>query len=232
MQIVKARTLARRLKRRATRLFRGSADDYLKSCSGIIHVGANTGQERGLYAHHGLSVVWIEPLAPQFEELKANIRGLAGQLAINALITDRDGDEHVFHVASNDGKSSSILDLHMHKDVWPDIGYVNHVPMVSRTLPTVLQAAGIPVERYDVLVLDTQGSELLVLQGAAPILHQFKYIKAEAADFEAYKNCATVPQIRSYLEQHGFRLFRSYEFARRRGGGRYFDLLFQRARLF
>jgi hypothetical protein len=34
---------------------------YLAKCHGVIHVGANAGQERDLYAAHGLSVVWIEP---------------------------------------------------------------------------------------------------------------------------------------------------------------------------
>ena len=34
-------------------------DVFLKSVSGVIHVGANTGQERDLYAKYHLDVVWI-----------------------------------------------------------------------------------------------------------------------------------------------------------------------------
>ena len=37
-------------------------------------------------------------------------------------------------------------------------------------------------------MLDTQGAELLVLKGAAGLLHRFQFIKVEAADFESYAN--------------------------------------------
>ena len=37
-------------------------DAYLKRVTGVIHVGANAGQERELYASFHLDVVWIEPI--------------------------------------------------------------------------------------------------------------------------------------------------------------------------
>jgi hypothetical protein len=49
-----ARRLAGRAKRRILELF--SLDRFLKDCSGVIHVGANSGQERHLYAQHRLAV--------------------------------------------------------------------------------------------------------------------------------------------------------------------------------
>ena len=42
------------------------------------------------------------------------------------------------------------------------------------------------MSKYDALVLDTQGSELLVLKGAAGLLPNIKYVQAEVADFESY----------------------------------------------
>jgi hypothetical protein len=36
------------------------------------------------------------------------------------------------------------------------------------------------------LVLDVQGAELKILQGAKGILHKFCYIKLETADFDFY----------------------------------------------
>jgi hypothetical protein len=48
------------------------------------------------------------------------------------------------------------------------------------------------LSEYDAMVLDTQGSELSILQSAATILSGFNYIQIEAANFEAYRNCATV----------------------------------------
>jgi FkbM family methyltransferase len=220
--------IARRLAGSVKRRIFPSIDYYLASCSGVIHVGANSGQERDLYAQHRLPVVWIEALNDQFDALTSNIRGLANQVAIRALITDRDNDLHILHVSNNAGQSSSIFELHLHKDIWPNVHYVNDVEMKSSTLPTALNTAGIDYTSFDALVLDTQGSELLVLRGAAPILAQFKFVKTEAADFESYKGCATVNEISRFLAKHKFSLRQKVPFAKHPAGGRYFDLLFKR----
>jgi len=37
-------------------------DFYLKKIKGVIHIGANEGQERDKYKKYSLSVVWVEPL--------------------------------------------------------------------------------------------------------------------------------------------------------------------------
>jgi FkbM family methyltransferase len=220
--------IARRLAAKIFNYKTRSIDRYLRSCSGVIHIGANCGQERYFYARHRLPVVWIEPLTETFETLTKNISGLVNQLAIKALITDRDGDRHTLHVANNDGQSSSIFDFHLHRDIWPDIHYLRDIEVVSSTLPTALKEAGIDAEPYDALVLDTQGSELLILRGAAPLLPQFKFIKTEAADFESYKGGCTMSEICSFLGNNNFSLRRKELFAQHPAGGRYFDLLFKR----
>lgn len=219
---------AGRLRRYISRRLYGDPDSHLELCSGVIHVGANAGQERDLYARHKLKVAWIEPVPEQFEMLRQNIRSLPDQRAINALIADTDGKPYTFHVSNNDGLSSSILDLHDHKDIWPDVRYVRDITVRSLTLKTALEMWQVDPGQYDALVLDTQGSELLVLRGAQEILRQFRFIKAEAADFESYRNCATVDQICSYLKAFDFQVRREDRFAKRASGGAYFDILFER----
>jgi FkbM family methyltransferase len=223
------RHIAGRLRRYISRRLYGDPNDYLKLCSGVIHVGANTGQERDLYARHKLKVAWIEPIPEQFERLRQNVRSLPDQMAINALIADADGKPCTFHVANNNGLSSSILDLHSHKDIWPDVHYIRDISMKSSTLKTALETWGGDPGQYNALVLDTQGSELLVLQGAKEIVRQFRFIKTEAADFESYRNCATVDQLCSYLKSFGFLVKRKDRFAKRTSGGAYYDILFERA---
>jgi 2-O-methyltransferase len=206
-----------------------SPDAYLKLCtSGVIHVGANRGHERFLYAENRLKVVWIEPLPEIFDQLRHNIEPYADQRALNALITDRDGDVYTLHISNNAGESSSIFDLHHHKDLWPDVHYVGDIVLTSVTLKTALEEHAISPGEYEVLAIDVQGSELMVLKGAEDILPCFKYIKSEAADFEVYKNGCTADQITAYLETRGFRLMRKDAFARRAAGGACFDLLFAR----
>jgi FkbM family methyltransferase len=91
-----------------------------------------------MYAGYRLRVIWIEPLPAQFERLKQNIKAHPNQIAINALITDRDDISTILHVSNNDGHSSSILDLSLHRDIWPDVHYVGDIAVNSVRLPTAI----------------------------------------------------------------------------------------------
>jgi FkbM family methyltransferase len=203
-------------------------DRFLRACHGIVHVGANVGQERDLYAKHGLKVLWIEPIPETYATLLERIRNHPGQIAINALITDRDNESYTLHIANNSGASSSIFDLYLHKDISPKVHYVRDLLMTSETLLTALCRSGIPRDDYDALAFDTQGSEILVLKGAAPILTGFKWIKTEAADFESYRGGTTINELIDYLKPFGFHLWRRNRFAEHPAGGAYYDALFKR----
>jgi FkbM family methyltransferase len=216
---------SRRLRDAICRLIYGVApNDFLKNSRGLIHVGANDGAERHLYAEHRLKVIWIEPIPDVFHRLVENIRDFPDQRAINALITNEDGALCTLHISNNSGQSSSILDLHLHKDIWPEVSFTHDITLRSSRLPTAL--ADVDLAQYDAMVLDTQGSELLILQSAETILGGFNFIQVEAANFEAYRNCATVDTINSFLRGYGFRLLEKRLQARRKAGGEYFELLF------
>jgi FkbM family methyltransferase len=201
---------------------------FLRDARGVIHVGAHVGQERERYSQYRLSVLWVEPLPEHFAILERNIAPFHGQRAIQCLVTDKDDVEYAFHVTSNAGGSSSILPLDMHKDIWPDVTTTKTITLSSKTLPTALREHHVDAAAYDALVMDTQGSELLVLTGAAPLLHGLRYIKAEVADFEAYTGCCRLAQVDSFLAGHGFSEHARNEIARHPGGGRYFDVVFKR----
>src|SRR5437867_2112444 len=80
----------------------------LPRAKGIIHVGANVGQERKLYDDYALSVLWVEPIPEVFAVLQSNIAGYERQRAVAYLVADRDGAQYSFHVANNAGESSSL----------------------------------------------------------------------------------------------------------------------------
>jgi FkbM family methyltransferase len=202
-------------------------DKFLNYVSGVVHVGANTGQERDLYNGRGLSVVWIEPIPEVFAQLKTNISGLSNQRAFQALVTDTDDREYEFHIANNNGASSSVLDLKQHRDVWPDIEFTATLAVKSMTLATLFEKEQIDVSKYQALILDTQGSELLVLEGALPILHHFQFIKTEVPDFESYEGCCQLSDIRCFMKEHGYREFSRNKFATRVQGGSYFDIVYK-----
>jgi FkbM family methyltransferase len=200
---------------------------FLRGATGVIHVGANDGLERHLYALYRLHVLWIEPLPNVFQKLQSNLLEFPKQVAKNALITDRDGAEYVFHVANNSGLSSSIFEIGDHHHIWPEIHYIDHIKMRSRTLDSLL-AEDIGCGKYNVLVLDTQGSELLVLKGAANMLRHIKFIRTETADFETYVGAAKIDEITNYLQEHNFRFVRADKFAEKPGIGHCFDALYEK----
>jgi FkbM family methyltransferase len=222
------RKLGGALKRRLGSLFKSDPEKFLGKVSGVIHVGANTGQEIKLYAEYGLSVVWIEPIPDVFGKLQRNLVGFPRQIALEGLVTDLDNVEYQFHLASNNGASSSILELNLHKDIWPDVSFEQTIKLYSRTLSSLLKANQIDPAGYDMLVIDTQGSELLVLKGAEPLLNHFKYIQTEVPDFEAYKGCCQLIDLQLFLNQHGFDEIYRNKFATHPGGGNYYDVTFQK----
>ncbi len=208
--------------------FRKDYDKFLKKVKGVIHVGANTGQEIPMYAKYGLQVVWIEPIPEVFETLKTNLNGVKKQQAIKGLVTDKENEEYEFHIASNYGASSSILDMSLHQDIWPDIKFDKTIKLRSNTLTTLLNNNQVDLSQYDTLIMDTQGSELLVLKGAIPILQHFTYIKTEVSDFESYKGCCQLKDIDSFLSQNGFTTFSSHKFAQHPNGGAYYDVVYKK----
>jgi FkbM family methyltransferase len=185
---------------------------FLRAARGVIHVGANIGQERELYAHYGLDVLWIEPLPEVFSTLERNIRAFPRQRAVQALVTDRDDS-----------------DFAAHAEIWPGVVFTRSLPLRGVTLPTLLAREGIDPAPYDALVLDTQGAELLVLRGAAALLPDWKCIKAEAADFEAYAGAARLGDLEDFLAPHGFVEYRRDRFARRPAGGSYYEVVWIRS---
>ncbi len=136
-----ARTLignvARRMvgKRLYTRLRFGlqAEHSYLWKAHGIIHIGANAGQERELYAAFGLYVMWIEPIPEVFEALRLNISEFPKQRAYNYLVAGDDGKEYTLHIADNAGASSSTLDLSKHTAMYPQTG-ISDLDSYSRIL--------------------------------------------------------------------------------------------------
>lgn len=212
---------------RSKKLVPRDPDGFLRRVSGVIHIGANAGQERDLYDHHGLRVLWIEPNPEVFRELAANVAPYPLQTAVQRLVADKDDREYPFHVSNNEGLSSSILPLKLHRDIWPDVDYTRTLTMRGTSLPTLLREEKIDPGEYDALIMDTQGSELMILKGAEAMLRNFMFIKTEVADFEAYEGCGQLSEISAFLRRCGFRQYSRRRFASRDKGGSYYDVTYQ-----
>jgi len=204
-------------------------DRFLQGGRGVIHVGANTGQERFLYADLGLKVVWVEPIPDIFRELESNLTAFPDQTAYNCLIAAQDGRKYQFHISDNGGGSSSILETPKElADHWSKIRFSSSLELESLSLTTLIRTKGIDLSSFDILVLDTQGTELLVLEGAQEVLSHFRYIQCEAVNFEVYSGCCLLPELDAFLSKSGFKRKGRFVLSRSPKGGRQWDVLYER----
>jgi FkbM family methyltransferase len=207
---------------------RKNRDEFLSQCRAVIHVGANEGNERETYAAYSLSVIWVEALPEVFQKLNHNLASFPKQQAINALVTNKKDEFYDFHVSNNSGESSSIFDFDDHKQLWPDVSFTNTIRIRSTTLPTLLRDHGLEPSAFDALILDVQGAELLIVEGASEMLGSLRYIKAEAANFSSYKGACTVATLSQALQEHGFVTREKECFAQKAGIGSYYNILYER----
>ncbi len=203
-------------------------DDFLHSVQGVVHVGAHIGQECTLYSEYGLRVLWVEPIAEVFDELVVNIAGFPEQRAILGLVTDQDDVEYDFGISSNRGGSSSVLPLARHREMWPSIEYVESRRMRGITLQSLFRRERLSARDYQALVMDVQGAELMVLKGAGDLLQNFRFVKAEAADFESYAGGARLDDLQAYLRNAGFAEIRRHRNAHDPAIGTYWDVVWER----
>jgi FkbM family methyltransferase len=180
-------------------------DRFMRAIPGLIHIGANSGQERHLYRQLGLHVLWIEADPEVFQRLCENTANSPRQRAINALVSDVDGAEVDFYIANNEGLSSSMFAFSGHARAWPHVQYVSQRRLVARRLDQLLEEQNVNLANYRALVLDVQGAELPVLAGATATLPAISWIRLPAPDFDAYRGAPEdIGEIGAFLERQGF----------------------------
>ena len=173
---------------------------------GIIHVGASWGQEFPAYRDStAKTVLYIEPIDDIFDRLKANVSGAEGHHAIQALCSNRSGQKVNFNIANNGGESSSILPLGNHAELLPHIEYVDTQKIATTTLDRLLKGRWDPSE-LNLLVIDAQGADLLVLQGAKQLLKHVDGVYVEASEIPLYEGGCTWHEIVDFLRPFGLNM--------------------------
>lgn len=173
---------------------------------GILHVGANTGQEAEAYEKSGVNnVVWIEALPHVYDKLLQHVSKF-NHISINACVSNSDIEIVTFHESNNEAQSSSFLELGTHKQAHPDVHYIKSYQMITTRLDTLLNNAEIIDigNKLDMLVMDIQGAEMLALEGLGDRINQFNKIYLEVNTKEVYEGCALFPEIVAYLNKKGF----------------------------
>lgn len=127
-------------------------------------------------------------------------------VCINALISDDDQKQLEFHIFENAGASYSIFRLDRNNkefDAVRETGRVLTLPV--KTPDRALAEAGVDPEDVDVLVLDTQGAELMCLKGAPKLLSSARYIETEISTKPVYEGGVLLSELEAWLGARGFK---------------------------
>lgn len=170
---------------------------YHINATGVLHIGASTGQEAEKYHKHGLKVIWFEAIPEVFKLLKRNVVQYTGTVCINACVSDRDGDIVDFNISNNEGQSSSMYEFGTHTTAHPGIIFTNKVRLHTLRVDSILKERNIPAHEYDFVNLDIQGAELKALKGMD--LSNVRYVYCEVNVQELYKGIPLLPEIDEYL---------------------------------
>ena len=172
--------------------------------NGVIHIGAHLLEERDDYLSHGIdNTIWIEANPQVFSKIDFINDGSFSEKAFNYAISDVDDQICNLNVTNN-GQSSSILELEKHKIHHPHIFVTEIISVATKRMDTLLSENSIDLNNYNFINIDIQGAELLALKSFGKLLDNFKYIYTEINTNNLYKDCALVEEIDEYLKEYGF----------------------------
>ena len=165
----------------------------------ILHVGAHEGQEHDAYFENDVeSVIWIEANSSIADSLRKRVDNR--NKVFTAVISDVDGKEVEFNFTNN-GQSSSILKLGVHKQLFPDVVVTDTRKMKTKTIKTLFNNNNLLLNSIDFLNLDIQGAELLAMKGIGDSIGNIKAIYTEVNNQYVYEDCALIDEIDDYLSK-------------------------------
>jgi FkbM family methyltransferase len=171
-------------------------NEFIKKSKGILHIGAHLGQEGKRYFQYGIKVLWVEAIPTVYEKLRVNIGGFPNQEAVCALLGNEDNLMVDFNLASNGHASSSIFNF------GSELGF-NKLYMESKiSLPMTRLDSLYDAEtiaNYDHWVVDVQGAELLVLEGAGNLLRHCKSLLVEVSTRQVYEGGSSWSELEKFL---------------------------------
>lgn len=185
-------------------------DDVLRQVKGkVLHIGACRAEEADLYKRHGLDAIFIEANPALENELKNNLSGKQGMEYIIALVLDCEGHKTKFNISSSIESSSTLDFSKLATDhLWPDLDLemVSTIILESTTIAALVESSKLRIDGIDHIVIDTQGTELKVLQGMPKkLLEQASFVTIEASTIAIYEGQDLFPDIKQFLAGFSYR---------------------------
>jgi FkbM family methyltransferase len=174
---------------------------------GIIHVGADVGQEVAQYLEYGFNkIILIEANPRSFETLEAKFNDYDNIKLFHYAICDRTGtvDFHIHTSRSGSMEPASILPMKRFKEIVKTLHTTDTIRVPAITLDSLIETHGIAKGDYNFINIDIQGAELLALRGATNLISSLDVVISEVNLIEMYENGALEGEIVAFLANHGF----------------------------
>ena len=175
-----------------------------KKVKGVIHIGAHELEELKYYLSRNIKkIIWIEANPEKYpfleEKLSLHNQMLLGKFAAGSI--QKKANLNI----SNNGESSSILDLGTHKESYPNIFYKSKTEVKVMPVDTWLDENINIRDQYNFLNIDIQGYELEALKGMERQLKYIDYIYLEVNYRQVYKKCSELKDIDKFLNKFNFK---------------------------
>lgn len=159
---------------------------------GVCHVGAHEGQEVPLYQQLGFQSIFLVEADPKLAADLESKYGHTNGVTVLPFAVGADSGCLPFHRVLRDQQYNSLLEpinlgnvQKFEVPIWPLRKWITHEAPVN------------------VLVVDTQGSELQVLEGAD--LRSIDMIVVEVGTVAKYEGQVMREDVEAYMEAHGWR---------------------------
>lgn len=166
------------------------------------------------------AILWVDGN----EDLVAKNKANGIPLCVHAIL-DETAHEATFRITNN-GQSSSLLELGTHKESYPHIVVTETRTVQTETLAQMFGRIQKDPSDYNIWNFDIQGSELAVLRGSQELLKHCDMLVTEVNTAHVYKGCGLLSELDELLKAHGLhRVFTQMT------GAQWGDALYVRKRL-
>lgn len=173
---------------------------FTKKIKGVIHIGAHLAQEKLWYSENQINnIIWIEAN----DEFENQLRNIVGEDKIIIVGVDNINGKTNLNI-SNNGQSSSLLELNLHKKYYPDVFYTETKEINVKRMVDIIKENNINMDDYNFLNIDIQGKELDALKSFDSELHKVDYIYTEVNTNFLYSECSLLNEIDEFLKKFGF----------------------------
>jgi len=168
---------------------------------GVFHVGAHECEEKEAYNKKGITdsyIVWVDGNLDLVNKMKS--KGIPN--VYFALVDEVEHDVQFY--ITNNGQSSSILEMGSHATKYPNIVVTETRNQRTTTIQNLSMKESIDFTKLNFWNFDIQGAELLALKGAGDLLKHVDALYLEVNTEEVYKNCAQLNEMDDFLKDKGF----------------------------